>query len=49
MASALAQVKSVCIASPGRCSCGKKISFGGPSRARHCFTRRCSVRSCPGA
>ena len=26
-----------------------KISFGGPSRARHCFTRRCSGRSCPGA
>ncbi|MGC4116977.1 MAG: hypothetical protein QM765_20925 [Myxococcales bacterium] len=41
-------VKSVCMASPGRCSWAKKTSFSGPSLARHSCTRRCSVRSWPG-
>ena len=32
-------------ASPGRWACGKKISLGGPLRARQTFTWRWSVRS----
>jgi hypothetical protein len=41
-------VKSDCPNSPGRCTCGKNTSFGGPHCARHSCTRRCRVRSCPG-
>ncbi len=43
--SSVAHVKSVCIASPGRCAWGKNTSLSGPLCARHTFTRRWKVRS----
>jgi len=46
-ASSGVEVKSVCAASPGRCCCASITSLSGPRSARHAFTRRWSVRSCP--
>jgi hypothetical protein len=46
-ASSAAHVKSVCAASPGRCCCASTTSLSGPCSARHIFTRRWSVCSCP--
>jgi hypothetical protein len=44
----VAQVKSVCMASPGRWSWGKNSSCSGPSLAFHSVTRLYRVRSWPG-
>ena len=41
------EVKSDWHNSPGLCTWGKNTSRGGPCSARHIFTRRCRVLSCP--
>ena len=42
-------MKSNAASRPGTATCSKYTSRSGPSCARHSRTRRCSVRSCPGA